>query len=94
MKPVISSAVLLFTLAGSTLSQAQTPAGRSVLPVPPDEFQGTLAPLESDSTPVYPTPMRAPQGAPNILLVMTDDVGFASVSTSLPGKSYASGLTA
>src|SRR5436309_4911900 len=29
----------------------------------------------------FPPPPAAPQGAPNILLIMTDDVGFAASST-------------
>ncbi|MXO66430.1 arylsulfatase [Altericroceibacterium endophyticum] len=29
----------------------------------------------------YPEPPRAPAGAPNVLLIMTDDVGFGSAST-------------
>ena len=33
------------------------------------------------STPSYPSPVKAPEGAPNIILVMTDDVGFAASST-------------
>ncbi|HWU02204.1 MAG TPA: arylsulfatase [Novosphingobium sp.] len=32
----------------------------------------------------YPTPPQAPKGAPNVLLIMTDDVGF-SASTSFGG---------
>lgn len=32
----------------------------------------------------YPTPARAPEGAPNVLVVLTDDVGFSAV-TSLGG---------
>jgi arylsulfatase len=31
----------------------------------------------SDSTPVWPAPPRAPAGAPNILVVLFDDAGFA-----------------
>lgn len=54
---------------------------RSVLPIPPKAYNGTLAPSESDSTAQYPSPVRAPEGAPNILLVITDDVGFGAVST-------------
>jgi arylsulfatase len=30
-----------------------------------------------ESTPAWPQPVRAPEGAPNILLIMLDDVGFA-----------------
>lgn len=33
------------------------------------------------SPPGVPQPVRAPEGAPNVLLVMTDDVGFAAAST-------------
>jgi len=32
------------------------------------------------STPDFPAPVRAPQGAPNVLLVLTDDVGFGASS--------------
>ncbi len=53
----------------------------SVLPRPPEPFTGTLAPTEGGSTPSFPVTVKAPAGAPNILLVMTDDVGFASAST-------------
>ena len=54
---------------------------RNILPIPPEVFHGNLEPAEADSTTVYPAKPAAPEGAPNILLVMTDDVGFASVST-------------
>ncbi|WP_176590312.1 arylsulfatase [Sphingobium sp. EM0848] len=37
-------------------------------------------PAES-SAPSWPQPVRAAKGAPNILLIMTDDVGFGSSST-------------
>lgn len=52
-----------------------------VLPRPPQAFTGKLEPLAKDSTPMAPARVRAPEGAPNILLVLTDDVGFASAST-------------
>ncbi|GAB3102394.1 arylsulfatase [Aestuariicella hydrocarbonica] len=54
---------------------------RSVLPIPAKAYEGKLEPTEDESTPMYPSPVKAPHGAPNILLVMTDDVGFASAST-------------
>ena len=64
-------------LANVTFLQAAE-ADSSVLPRPPKPFDGKLEPTEQDSTAVYPTVLKAPDGAPNILLVMTDDVGFAS----------------
>ncbi|MGH6998178.1 MAG: hypothetical protein ACREEO_08280, partial [Phenylobacterium sp.] len=40
-----------------------------------------LAPVASTTVPGYPPSPRAPQGAPNVLIIMTDDVGFAASST-------------
>ncbi|MEO3475943.1 arylsulfatase [Roseomonas sp. CAU 1739] len=34
-----------------------------------------------DSTPAWPPQIAAPQSAPNVLLILTDDVGFAAPST-------------
>lgn len=59
----------------------QSAAQNTVLPRPTESFKGKLAPTESDSTSSFPVQLKAPAGAPNILLVMTDDVGFASAST-------------
>ena len=52
-----------------------------VLPPAPAKFTGVLAPTEAESTAVFPVEVTAAKDAPNILLVMTDDVGFGSVST-------------
>ncbi len=74
-------ATLLWLHVYPAHSQYINPADRSILPIPPEAFQGKLEPTEADSTPVYPARISAPERAPNILLVMTDDVGFASTST-------------
>ena len=37
--------------------------------------------IAQSSPPAWPEPAKAPKGAPNILLIMTDDVGFAATST-------------
>lgn len=37
--------------------------------------------LAESSPPVWPKPVKAPEGAPNILVIMTDDVGFGAAST-------------
>jgi arylsulfatase A-like enzyme len=36
-----------------------------------------IGPYIKDSTPFWPAPARAPKGAPNILVVLFDDVGFS-----------------
>ncbi|MGI9294755.1 MAG: arylsulfatase, partial [Pseudomonadales bacterium] len=54
---------------------------RRMLPLPIPAFTGKLEATEAESTAVFPSAIKAPDGAPNILLVMTDDVGFAAAST-------------
>ncbi|GFE83712.1 arylsulfatase [Steroidobacter agaridevorans] len=48
------------------------------LPRPDTPFTGTIAPSVDNSVPRWSAPVTAPQGAPNILIVLLDDVGFAA----------------
>jgi arylsulfatase len=73
---VIALLVILgFTTASTAVARAQ-----DVLPRPPQPFKGKIGHTVKDSTPDFPQEVLAPQGAPNILLIMTDDVGFAASS--------------
>jgi arylsulfatase A-like enzyme len=45
------------------------------------QFKGKIAQTAKDSIPDWPQPVRAPQGAPNIVLILLDDIGFADTST-------------
>ena len=63
--------------------QAPTPppqVDRTVLPIAPGPFQGVVGLRSNDSKPAFPPPVTAPTGAPNVLLVMLDDVGFGASS--------------
>ena len=51
------------------------------LPPPAPEFGGVIKERASESTPWWPPRVVPPQGSPNVLLIMTDDVGFAAPST-------------
>ncbi len=79
--------VLGLAVAGSTsaLAAESKTSGdqpdRSVLPVPPAPFKGKIERTAKDSTPDFPTAVQAPEGAPNVLLILTDDVGFGASST-------------
>jgi arylsulfatase len=51
------------------------------LPPPPQPFGGTIELNAAQSQPYWPMRVVPPKGVPNILLIMTDDVGFAAPST-------------
>src|SRR3974390_790643 len=52
-----------------------------VLPHAEPTFKGKIGRTVKDSTPDFPKGVEAPKGAPNILLILTDDVGFGASST-------------
>ena len=66
--------VVVLVLVGSALAQ-------EVLPTPPAPFKGQIGLSAKDSKPDFPKPVEAPKGAPNIVLVLLDDVGFGATST-------------
>jgi len=51
------------------------------LPPPPQPFQGEINLNADQSKPAWPARVVPPKDAPNILLIMTDDVGFGAPST-------------
>src|ERR1043166_7051392 len=51
------------------------------LPPPPEKFGGVIKDNAYQSKPWWPPRVVPPKGAPNILLIMTDDVGFGAPST-------------
>jgi len=51
------------------------------LPAPPPKFGGVIKESAKDSTPWWPPRIVPPKGAPNILLIMTDDQGYGVSST-------------
>src|SRR5207302_11237822 len=55
--------------------------GYPVLPPPEPPFRGILGRTAKDSVPDFPRAVTAPKGAPNVLLILTDDVGFGATST-------------
>lgn len=51
------------------------------LPIPPLPFGGVINQSYLNSTPYWPARLVPPKGAPNILLIMTDDEGYGVPST-------------
>jgi len=53
----------------------------SQLPPPPQKFGGKIEQNAFQSKPYWPARVVPPKGAPNVLLIITDDVGFGAPST-------------
>jgi arylsulfatase A-like enzyme len=57
--------------------------GQAVLPYAEQKYRGNVGPTYLDSDPAqFPVPRKAPKGAPNVLLILLDDVGFGQFSVS------------
>ena len=86
----LSASVLALT-TGSTLAQqitgtpgspsATTTIDGKYLPNPPAPFGGTINMDAKDSKPYWPPTVVPPKGAPNVLLIMTDDQGYGVSGT-------------
>src|SRR4051794_34811317 len=61
-------------------SATQTIQG-DVLPPPPRPFGGIINLDAEHSKPYWPEPVVPPKGAPNVLLIMTDDAGYGVSGT-------------
>ncbi|MEJ5978930.1 arylsulfatase [Novosphingobium sp. PS1R-30] len=72
----LSLAVVL--LCASALA---TPSIAQEAPGGVEGFTGKLGPTMAQSIPAFPKPPEAPKAAPNVLLILLDDVGFAATST-------------
>jgi arylsulfatase len=89
--PIKASALALgasiLTAASCSLAIAQeatvAPRGQAVLPYAEQKYRGNVGPTYLDSDPAqFPAPRKAPKGAPNVLLILLDDVGFGQFSVS------------
>ncbi|MDM9623093.1 arylsulfatase [Rhizobium sp. S96] len=93
MKLLLAVTSSLLTLAVSHYANAQqitgtpgTPGATTTvdgryLPNPPAAFGGQIGLTAKDSTPYWPPQVVPPKGAPNILLIITDDAGYGVAGT-------------
>lgn len=75
-----STLAILLAQAGA-LAQSTTAAAPVSLPRADEPFSGKIGQTYADSTPAFPKPVTAPKGAPNIFLILGDDIGFGAAST-------------
>lgn len=67
-----------FFLIGSVSSQE---IDRSILPINQD-FKGKIGATYHDSDQDFPKGIKAPAGAPNVIVIMLDDVGFGQIGVN------------
>src|SRR5262249_13767256 len=76
--------------AGGTSEQTTGPRGSPTErtrikgerpPPPPQKFEGVINQNATQSKPFWPARVVPPKGAPNVLLIMTDDTGFGVSNT-------------
>jgi arylsulfatase A-like enzyme len=89
---VLSLSVLFGATTASSVSAQQitgTPGSPGAtmtidgkqLPAPPPKFEGVINENAKDSKPYWPPQLVPPKGAPNVLLIMTDDSGYGVPNT-------------
>ena len=78
---ILQRTLLVVTLVALATFAALPAMAQEVLPRPEQPFGGRIGLTAQDSIKDFPKEVEAPKGAPNILLILTDDVGFGASST-------------
>ena len=80
-RSVATRAFLIGLSVTAATASAQTVEQRANLPIQPPPFTGRIGEKVEQSRADWTPVVRAPAHAPNVILVMTDDVGFAASSS-------------
>ena len=89
-RAVFAAASILVAAGDGTVASAQASSvplaaqnGQPSLPYAEQKFRGSVGTTYLDSDPAtFPAPIKAPAGAPNVLLVLLDDVGFGEFAVT------------
>jgi len=73
--------ILTFLLYFSLSNALADELNRTTLSIPDQPFKGKIGLRPEESVKDFPQEVKAPEGAPNILIILTDDVGFGASST-------------
>jgi arylsulfatase len=77
---LLFSAAISVTCGGFITSAADWP-DRTRLPITLAPFEGEIGKTYQESKSDWQEPVPAPEGAPNVLIILLDDVGFGQTST-------------
>jgi len=79
---IITTVMVLYGMTHSVTALAQTTTKQEILPKPETKVKAIVGKTYHESTPgKLPMPPKAPNGAPNVVIVLLDDVGFAATNT-------------
>src|SRR4051812_4271525 len=78
---MFSSIAFAVTTQSISIAASDSEWDRTVLPRPPQPFEGVTKRTLEGSKAAFTEPVKAPAGAPNVLLVLIDDAGFGNPST-------------
>ena len=81
---VIAAAAMSLVLTcpvRATNSASPTAQAENALPRPTPAFKGKIGKTYKDSVADFPQPLKAPKGAPNVVVILLDDVGFGHPGT-------------
>jgi arylsulfatase A-like enzyme len=76
----IVASCTLFTV-GCGVQRDRPKSDSQVLPYPDPQFQGVISPAGGKSVAAWPHEITAKKSAPNVVLILVDDVGFSATST-------------
>ena len=79
--PIVRFVLVPFTSAVFSLILDFQAWAQDILPRPEQPFGGSIGLKAKDSIGEFPREVTAPKGAPNVLLILTDDVGFGASSS-------------
>jgi len=75
------AALVAFLALGGSHASAQDWPDRTVLPDTLSPFEGTIGKYYTESISDWQEPIGAPEGAPNVIVILLDDVGFGQTGT-------------
>jgi arylsulfatase A-like enzyme len=78
---LVVAGILLTVMLGTVLPVAAQHVDRKVLPLPTPPFKGVIGPTYKESREDWPRLPAPPKGAPNVVVVLLDDVGYGQTST-------------
>ena len=80
----VANFCLVLIIAGMSFSCSQesvTSAGSNSIPYPLEEWKGVQGKTLEESKPYFVGPRKAPEGSPNVLVIMLDDAGYSNASS-------------